>query len=167
MKNLISSIVCVLIFAHSAKSQEMNDSNVVIMVNEVLEPSSVSLKVNYNSKSGTPNSIDVKYIPGSLKIKREDYERLLNESVDNIQIEVKYFQLCEEKIHYSYYLIEDFKVQWLRDDFFILKIYDTSLKRFKSLYDSLPNKSFTYEYDSPSGSMRRVQKRAKKSTDCP
>lgn len=167
MKNLITSLICVLMFTYSAKSQDWVDLNVVIIVNEVVNSSAINLKASYYSKNGSSNNIDVKYIPGSLKMKREDYDLLLNESVENIQIEVRYFQLCNEKVNYSYYLIEDFKVQWLKDDFYILRIYDTSLRKYRKLYNSLPNKSFTYEYDSPSGSMRRVQKKHKKSDNCP
>ena len=167
MKKLFNCIILLLIFSHSAKSQEWYNSNVIIIVNDEVNLGSTSLKISYYTKDKALHNIEANYIPGKLKINKEDYERLVNESIGSLQVEVKYAQICNDNVSYTYYNIEDFKIQWLADEFYILRLYDTSLKRYKKIYDSLPNKSYTYEYDSPSGSMRRVQKKLRKIDNCP
>ncbi|MDB9384711.1 hypothetical protein PN465_21200 [Nodularia spumigena CS-584] len=115
--------------------------------------------MSYTSKDGAEKNINIKYTTGNLKIDRKEYEELIKDSIQNLKVQIRNMEVYKDNIKYSHFEIDDFKVEWLQQDFFILHIYDIEEKKNKRIYYALPNKSFTYEYDSPSGSMRRVQKK--------
>lgn len=158
MKNFICTLI-IIIFNYSAHSQDWFESNIMITVNETLSPNSTILKMSYTSKDGAEKNINIKYTTGNLKIDRKEYEELIKDSIQNLKVQIRNMEVYKDNIKYSHFEIDDFKVEWLQQDFFILHIYDIEEKKFKRIYSALPNKSFTYEYDSPSGSMRRVQKK--------
>lgn len=166
MKKVIATILFSLVFNCTSKAQEWVDTNIIVTVNETLSPSSAILKMSYNSKDGTTKNINIRYSPGSLKIRRVEYEELVKDSVQNLKVQIRNTEICNDNIKYSHFEIDDFKIGWLQQDFFILHVYDIEVKRYKRIYDALPNKSFTYDYDSPSGSMRRVQKKKIRTNDC-
>ena len=114
-----------------------------------------------NNKS---ESIKVNYVPGNISILESDYQKLISEDTINISLIVRQIELCKKKSKFTLYEIDDFKLSWLtKGSYFILYIYNTNNKKYKNIYDSLPNKEFTFEYDWNGGSsMRRVQKKMTK-----
>jgi hypothetical protein len=159
MKNIIYYTLLLFLISNSAKSQEWVDLNLIITINGTISPGSIALKMNYVLKNGEFRKIDLNYTPGSLKIKKTDLDEIEKDSVVNLNIDIRHTKICKDNISYSNYIIDDFKFNWLKNDFFILHIYDLNDKKNKKFYNPLPNKNFTYEYDSPAGSMRQVQKR--------
>lgn len=149
------SLLCI----NTVKSQDLIDLNLIVIVNEEVKPSSISITLKYISKDGNIKDVDATYIPGSLKIKKEYVEEIKRNSIGNIIIEIRNTSICKENVSYSFFTIDDLKFSILEYDFFILNIYDTKLKQYKSTYEPIINKDFTYEYDSPAGSIRRVQKK--------
>lgn len=66
--------------------------------------------------------------------------------------------ICGEKSETEIYEIDDFRLNWLEQSYFILYIYNTDNKDYKKIYNPLPGKNYTFEYDFPNGTMKRVQK---------
>ena len=96
-----------------------------------------------------------------------DVKVLKNDSIKEIALEIEYSSICKEKISYSYFIIDDLSFKKFEHSYFILYIYDTRLKKYKKYYNPIEYKNFTYEYDSPNGSMRRVQKKfTRKQLNC-
>lgn len=157
MKNIIY-IFFILLFNTNFYSQEWIDYNVIISVNEKTVPSSVGIKFMLTLNNGEKKIIEPHYLPGSLKIKNEDVKVLMNDSIKEIAIEVRYFELINDKVNYSFFTINDLSFKKFQFSYFILYIYDTRLKKYKKYYNSINDKDFTYEYDSPNGSMRRARK---------
>lgn len=159
MNRILYVFLISLLFSSTAKSQDLVDLNLIIVVNEEVKPSSISVKLKYTSKDGNIKDVDVTYIPGSLKIKKESFDELKRDSIENVILEIRNTTICKEDVSYSFFKIDDLRFSLLEYNFFILHIYDTKLKQYKSIYEPIINKDFTYEYDSPVGSMRRVQKK--------
>lgn len=165
MKNII--YILLLLFNIDAYCQEWIDYNVIISVNEEIVPSSVGIKFKLTLNNGEKRIIESHYLPGSLKIKNEDVKVLKNDSIKEIALEIEYSSICKEKISYSYFIIDDLSFKKFEHSYFILYIYDTRLKKYKKYYNPIEYKNFTYEYDSPNGSMRRVQKKfTRKQLNC-
>ena len=88
---------------------------------------------------------------------------MTSDKVTNINLEARYVKQCGDNTETFNYDIEDFKLAWLdKGNHFVLYIYNTTNKKYKNIYDPLPNKSFTFEYDWSEGSMRRTQKKLTK-----
>lgn len=167
MKRIFYVFFVSILFSNTIKSQDFIDLNLVVIVNEEIDASSVSVKLKYSLKDGNIKNVNARYVPGSLKVKKEDFNEIKKDSVKNIIIEIRNTNICKEDISYSFFIIEGLRFSLLEYDFFILKIYDTELKQYKSIYKPIENKKFAYEYDSPAGSMRRGQmKRTKKQKEC-
>ncbi len=100
--------------------------------------------------------------PGNFQIDEADYKYLLKNN-DPISFQFTYLKECKNS-EYKTYVIEDFKLNWLNPDwrYVIINIYNTDNQKYKKYYNPLPGKNYTYEYDSPGGSMRRVQKKLNK-----
>lgn len=167
MRQYILVFFMSLLFINTVKSQEIIDCNLIIIINEEIEPNSISIRLKYTLKNGTIRDVDTKYLQGSLKINKESFDELKNDSVEKVTFEIRNTTICKEKIDYSFFNIEDINFKLLTYDYLILKIYNTGLKRYKKIYDPISGKNFTYEYDSPNSSMRRVQKKfTKKQLSC-
>jgi hypothetical protein len=68
--------------------------------------------------------------------------------------------LCRDNTETFNYKIEGFKLPWLiKGSYFVLNLYDTNNRKYRKIYNPLPEKEFTFDYDWSEGSMRRVQKK--------
>jgi hypothetical protein len=157
MKNII--YIFFILFNINVYCQEWIDYNVIISVNEKIVPSSVGIKFKLTLNNGEKKIIEPHYLPGSLKIKNEDVKVLINDSIKEIALEVRYFELINDNVSYSFFTIDDLSFKKFEHSYFILYIYDTRLKKYKKYYNPIKDKDFTYEYDSPNGSMKRVKRR--------
>lgn len=157
MKNII--YIFFILLNINVYCQEWIDYNVIISVNEEIVPSSVGIKFKLTLNNGEKKIIEPHYLPGSLKIKNEDVKVLMNDSIKEIALEVRYFELINDKVSYSFFTIDDLSFKKFTYDYFILRIYDTRLRKYKKTYNPIDGKEFTYDYDLPNGSMRRVKRR--------
>ena len=114
-------------------------------------------------KDNKNETIRINFVQGEISINEKDYEKLISDDVVSINLRVSYNRICGDKIEDFNYEIEDFKLPWLNQgSFFILYIYNTTNKKYRKIYNPLPEKKFTFEYDWSEGSMRRVQKKLTK-----
>ncbi|HEX8577236.1 MAG TPA: hypothetical protein VF677_13155 [Flavobacterium sp.] len=103
--------------------------------------------------------VKVSYLPGELTVSQKDYDKISSESTKKLILKVRYIENQGDTKYFDYE-ISDFNKNWLMNEsYFILSIYNTDKKKYRKIYNPLPGKNFTYEYDSPNGSMRRVRKK--------
>jgi hypothetical protein len=135
--------------------------NVVILVDgEVVKYTNG--KILTESVNNLKETINCNIVAGEIYIDKLDSIKLFSKNVSKLTFEFETSKLVSKEVEYYYYSIEDFKIQWLKDYFFVLYIYNTDNKKYKKEYFPLEGKNYTYEYDSPSGSIKRVKRAIKK-----
>ncbi|MGV0829118.1 hypothetical protein ACTS9C_09620 [Empedobacter brevis] len=87
-----------------------------------------------------------------------DYDKLLLKNIETIYLKFSYSETCNGNTEYYDYEIEDFKLNWLDHDYIVLNVYNTNKKAYKRIYNPLPGKEYTYEYEYPGSGMRRAKK---------
>lgn len=136
------------------------DINFIFVINEDVKPSISSIKLKRNLENKLIKEYNLSYSPGNLKIDSLSFNEINSMQENyNYTLSITYSEVCKDDINYYHYDIEDFKIGWLNNYYFIMYVYDTDKKEYKKKYNPIPGKNFTYEYDSPNGSMRRVQRR--------
>lgn len=146
------------IFCPEFYSQDY-DINFIFVINEDVKPSISSIKLKRNLNNKLIKEYNLSYFPGKLKIDSLSFSEINNMKENyNYTLSISYSEVCKDDINYYHYNIEDFKIEWLNNYYFIMYIYNTNKKKYKKIYNPIASKNFTYEYDSPNGSMRRVQK---------
>ncbi len=118
-----------------------------------------------DSEGNIINTFNLEYHAGSLNIKASNYRSLSNENASSIDMLLKYSKVCDDEVlDYDYEI--DFKRGWLKNYFFILKIYNTDRKKYRKIYNPLNGKKYTFEYNSSNGQMLRVTKKKRKKECC-
>lgn len=141
---------------------QQKDFNFIISVDNNLR-NVYADKFVVTNKDGNSETITVNYVQGNLTIKDDDLERLTSDKVVNIDLMVRCIKQCGDNTETFNYDIEDFKLHWLtKGTHFVLYIYNTTNKKYRKIYDPLPDKNFTFEYDWSESSMRRTQKKLTK-----
>ncbi|MCI3937853.1 hypothetical protein MQX03_11630 [Chryseobacterium aahli] len=149
MKKIVYIFCICLSFYTCAQNKK---ANIIILVDgEVVKYSYIKINME-NGKNITCN-----FQPGNLELKESDYEILKDNKIKSFQF--TFSKICKEQSKSKMYEIGDFKLSWLDQPYVILYVYNTDDKKYKKIYNPLANKSYTYEYDTPGGSMRRVQKK--------
>lgn len=145
-------LLVILISILSVVTAQNKEGNVIISINQNIHPilSNLYLLDEFNNK------YYITYYPGSFKLNESDYKKLLNNNSYKLVLSDNLY--CFKNHRINIYEIEDFKLSWLDQPYFILNIYNTDIKRYKKKYNPLESKNYTYEYDYPGGSMKRVQK---------
>ncbi|MCB4797221.1 hypothetical protein [Neotamlana laminarinivorans] len=162
MKEIKRIILFFCIVNASIAYSQNKDFNFIISVDNDLRNIYVD-KFVVTDKEGNNQSVRVNYVQGNLSIKESDYKKLTSDNVTNINLNTRYVKQCGDNTETFNYDIENFKLPWLtKGNHFVLYIYDTTNKKYKKIYDPLPDKDFTFEYDWSEGSMRRVQKKLTK-----
>ncbi|ASW73640.2 hypothetical protein CJF12_04600 [Chryseobacterium piperi] len=94
--------------------------------------------------------------PGKLQLKESDYKVLEGSQIKSFQF--TYSSSCKGESESKTYEIDDFKLSWLDQPYVIIYVYNTDNNKYKKIYNPLPGKSYTYDYEIPGGTMKRVQK---------
>ena len=147
-------------------AQEIKDFDFIITVDEKIWTTPATPKmITKDNKGNIIDSFSVKYHAGSLSIEKKNYEMLIDSKVSDIEMELKYSDVCDDETFYYSYNI-DFKKGWLKNYFFILNIYNTDQKKYRKIYEPLKGKEYTYEYNSSNGQMLRVTRKKRKKECC-
>lgn len=136
------------------------DLNFIFVINENVNPSISSIKLKRKLENKFIKEYSLLYSPGSLKIDSLSFNEITSMQENyNYTLSVSYNEVCKDDINYYHFDIEDFKIGWLNNYYFIMYVYNTNKKEYKKYYNPIKDRDFTYEYDSPDGSMRRVKRR--------
>ncbi len=166
MENKVILIVLFLLSHTNGYCQEDTiERNLIITVNGELEEGVIS-NIRFSSKhEGQRKEIQVLYIPGSLRMKLNDYDKIFLDDGDSVVIAFDHSQYCDNKQLLSNYEIP-FDKSWLKYSFLILRVYDLSRGRFKNVFQPLSaNKNYTFELTYPSGNLMRPRLKKTKEKD--
>jgi len=75
----------------------------------------------------------------------------------SFRLEIYYSKLHKNKIK-SYYYNIILEKSWLKNSFNILRIYNLENKKNKKTFSDIEDRDYTYEIDSPNGSILRVKR---------
>lgn len=154
---IYAMIVCV----YNTELQAQKDINLIISIDDNIVVGSMSrLRLIASLENGNEQILEANYYPGNLSLKQADYDKLLNANVKTVFLAFDYSERCENKQHTYNYKI-DLQKGWLEHYYYILHIYNTDKRQYKKIYTPLEGRSYTYEYNYPGGSVKRVMKRNK------
>jgi hypothetical protein len=166
MRNIIILSFLLVTSLNTIVAQNTKNFDFIITVDENIWSIPATPKMTTKDDNGNIiDSFSVKYHAGSLSMQESDYEKLMDSKVSNIEMKLKYSNICDDETFYYDYVI-DFKSGWLKNYFFILNIYNTDRKQYRKIYEPLEGKNYTFEYDSSNGQMLRVTKKKRKKECC-
>ena len=152
MKKHIFFLLIILIFGSKITAQD-KDSNIIISIDQEVHPAISNMYILDGLKK-----YYISYEPGRFLIKELDLKELQNNKAQSLKLVLSNNIDCPNSSSSKMYEIEDFKLSWLDQRYLILNIYNTDNKKYKKIYNPLPGKSYTYDYDYPGGTIKRVQK---------
>jgi hypothetical protein len=159
MKFIVTTIITIA-FALQLKAQELDKHfDFIISIDERIPTGSLSdFKIIAQLENGEEKIIRARYHPGDITISNGDHSLLMSEKAQNVFLSFYYTEWIEgdERKDYRYKL--DLKKGWLTSYFYILYIFNTDKPKYKKMFKPIEGEIFTYEFDSPNGSMRRVTK---------
>ncbi|WPO92697.1 hypothetical protein [Chryseobacterium sp. HR92] len=150
MRNLILTIIFLL---SSRVLSQNKEGNIIITIDQNVHPSISNMYILNGEKK-----YYISYFPGKFLIKESDYRELSNINIASLKLVLSNSIQCKENLESKMYEIEDFRLSWLDQPYVLLYIYNTDNSKYKKIYNPLPGKNYTYDYEYPGGTMKRVQK---------
>jgi hypothetical protein len=162
MKTSISISIFLLSFINSYSQVEYKNMNFVISINEKVVINSISnFKIIALNKDNSKDIFNANFSPGNISILKSDYLKIMSNEYSLLYLSFTYKENCKKKTQIFDYKIELKKV-WLKQYYFVLKIYNLHKKKYRKLFNPLKDKKYTYEYYYPGGQMLRVTKKKRK-----
>lgn len=129
----------------------------IISIDEEIPTGSLStFRIIAQTRNGY-DTLKVDYYPGSLNMDSIDYSRLLDSSAKSIYLAFSY---VDREGKYDYKI--ELKKRWLEQYFFILRIYNTTKKKYKKMFSQNDaTRLYVYEFDYPGGATRLIRKTEK------
>jgi hypothetical protein len=148
------------------QGQSEIEINLIIVINDELAVNSLSnIQVLAKNFKG---QLDADYVPGKLWI-RSSVEQELSSVNDSVFITFDNNIFCNHK-HYLMNYKLPISMQWVDQDFVVLRVYDLARGKYKRVFKPLSAKmNYTFELDFPGGgTFRRVRigKLKKQTDDC-
>jgi len=164
MKKRFLTIASLCFITYSMLLAQERSINFVISIDNEIAISSLSnFKIlAYESNDNFKQLITVDYVPGNLFLKEQDYKRIISNEIKSFYLIFNFDDQCTGQgvVNYSYNI--ELKKGWLDYSFFVLKIYNTSKRKYKKIFEPLKGKDYTYEYYYPGGQMLRVTKKKRR-----
>lgn len=136
---------------------QMKNANIIITIdNRVVIDGLARTQLIIYKYGETKESVGVDYIPGKLSIKEQDFAKIHAE--DSLILSFNFYENSHGKQSTINYQIE-FKKTWLEYSFLVVRIYNLNKNENKKMFFALQNQQFTYEVDSPDGSITRVKRK--------
>ena len=158
----ITNIILFLIASQAISQIGTKNFNFSIVIDEQVNYGIISgLNLSLSMNNGGMETIAATYYPGNLSLNFLDYKKILDGDVKTVQISFNYTEYCNDKEFANSYNI-DIKKAWLTHDFYILYIYNTNKKKYRKFLEPLDGKNYTFEFDYPGGSTRRVRLKRQK-----
>ena len=156
---MIKTYISLILFCTiTIQLKAQKNINLIILIDEKIVAGSLSnLRLIYTSERNTEESVKADYYPGNLSLNQNDYDMLLGKNLKTIYLAFTYNEYCKNKLHsYSYKI--DLNNKWLENYYFVLYIFNTNKSKYKEIYSPIKGTTYTYEYDYPGGSVKRVKK---------
>ncbi len=155
-----------LILFNSILYAQVEEIDLIISIDEKVPTNFLEIEtIRIVKKTGDYTSLDdFSFHQGGLILKSKDLNLMNSENVKYIYILLKYREYCGQD-HKDYNYEIEFKPYLLEHEYLILKIFNTSKKRYDKIYYPISKeKKYTYDFDY-SGPLNEslIQKRYKKS----
>lgn len=103
--------------------------------------------------------LPVRYEPGNLSfVMSELQKKAFNTDSSKVYFDFYYNEFIKRKEYSHHYKIV-LEKKWLDLSFLVLRIYNMNKKWNRKTYNSLDGESYTYEMDTPFGSVNRIRKK--------
>lgn len=141
--------------------QEVNKHRVNLVVTidkKIPSQGDINLHFIIEKENKKVDTVNIDYVPGDIFLPEIDFNKLQSKDVKFIRVEIRYMGLYKTEVKTYNYKINFYK-SWLQFDFTVLRIYNLDKKENKKIFFPLEGLQYTYEVDSPNGSITRVQKK--------
>jgi hypothetical protein len=132
-------------------------ANLVILRNEKLVIEEISAFRFTVIKNNLVTSVSADYIPGELRLTREDFDRLVSDSVATIQLRFDLNSFRGSR-HHILNVNTDFKTGLFQQEYLILNVFDFCDKKYKKRFGYLTKGDFISEFSFPGSGTRLVAK---------
>lgn len=133
--------------------------NLIISVDDRIVVGSLSgLRLVAISTTGNKETINADYYPGNLSLSENDYKRITDTGIKTVHLVfnfVEYQSLKQQSYKYEI----DLNKGWLQHYYYILRIYNTTKRKYRKLFNVPKGQKFVYEFDYPGGSTKLIRKR--------
>ncbi|WP_372472547.1 hypothetical protein AB4865_06945 [Capnocytophaga sp. ARDL2] len=153
--------ILMLFITTNIYSQEVKNSNFIIVIDEEIVTNSLGIKLLVTSKDGNSREIETitGYYPGNISLKKSDYDDLISDETQSVILKFNYQTYINDKSYYYTYEIEAGK-NWFEMTFVILKIYNLDKRKYRKKLDPLSkDKNYTFDLETSNGQMIRIRKR--------
>jgi hypothetical protein len=132
--------------------------NLIISIDDDIAVGSLSgLKLVAITTNGGKEVINADYYPGNLALSDNDYKKLLDTGIKTVHLVFNYTEQQNQKQQsYSYEI--DLNKGWLQHYYYILRIYNTTKKKYRKMFIVPKGKGYVYEFDYPGGSTKLIRK---------
>lgn len=137
--------------------EENKNISFILVIDDEIISTSVGITFYINSENSN-EKISATYYPGTLLMKKSDYEKLI--STETKTIYLRYFGTIytNGKENYNDFEIE-YNKNWLQDTYNILRFYNLDKTKYKKRYEPLSKeKNYTFELSSPNTTLLRVKR---------
>ena len=135
------------------------DINMIISIDDDIVVGSLSgLKLVATTTNGSKETISADYYPGNLALSEKGYKMLLDTGIKAIYLVFNYTEL-QPQMQRSYSYEIDLNKGWLQHYYYILRIYNTTKKKYRKMFTVPEGKEYVYEFDYPGGSTKLIRKR--------
>lgn len=160
MKKIIF-IPLVLIFVTKLFGQEVNKHRVNLVVTidkKIPSQGDINLHFIIEKENQKVDTVNINYVPGDIFLQEIELNKLQSKDIKSISLEIRYMGFYKTEVKTYNYKINFYK-SWLQFDFTVLRIYNLDKKENKKIFFPLEGLQYTYEVDSPNGSITRVRKK--------
>lgn len=156
MRRVIYLIV--LLFCCTQLNAQKN-INLIISIDDGIAVGSLSgLKLVAITTNGSKETINADYYPGNLALSDNDYKKLLDTGIKTVYLVFNYTEHQNQR-QQSYNYEIDLNKGWLQHYYYILRIYNTTKKKYRKMFTVPEGKEYVYECDYPGGSTKLIRKR--------
>ncbi|MBB5648939.1 hypothetical protein [Pedobacter cryoconitis] len=155
MKNIL--LVLLLIFLTTCSyGQSKSDFDFIIVIDEAIVTSLSNPKLLIRKENELLSGINISFKPGNLSLNTADYKIIAN-SNDDLYLKFDYYDYSKGKQEVYNYDIKIGK-NWFEKSYLILRIYNTSKKKYKKKLIPIKGTNYAYEIDYGGGAAIQIRK---------
>lgn len=149
-----------LLFCYAKINAQQKNIDLIISIDDGIAVGSLSgLKLVAISTNGNKETINADYYPGNLTLSDNDYKKLLDTGIKTVHLVFNYAEHQNPR-QPSYNYEIDLNKGWLQHYYYILRIYNTTKKKYRKMFTVPEGKTYVYEFDYPGGSTKLIRKRS-------
>ena len=155
MKYLLNVIVIILLSNYNAFAQSQVEINFTVIVDGKLE-NVYNPEIYLKYKNDSIEKHKVLIVPGKLVLNQTLFDRIKNhKNKFDIILKINNQTTCYNSDYYEIPMPSN----WLNNEYFIIYIYNTYIRKNKKFYIPLPGKDYNYDFYYPQGPSRVIRKK--------